>query len=156
VREASHDIAETSGKEKGRLVRRRLQASPRVAESLQWPAAAQVCRLTRTTRRGGTDVVETQYAITSAPRSLASAADLLGWWRNHWGIENRVHWVRDMTFDEDRCRIRTGSSPQIFAAFRNAAITALRFLGCQNIAAALREHAYQPQLLFTRLGIMRK
>lgn len=136
MREASHDIAETSGKEKGRLVRRRLQASTRVAESLQWPAAAQVCRLTRTTRRGGTDVVETQYAITSAPRSLASAADLLGWWRNHWGIENRVHWVRDVTVDEDRCRIRTGSSPQIFAALRNAAITTLRFLGCENIAAA--------------------
>jgi predicted transposase YbfD/YdcC len=108
------------------------------------------------TRRNGTEEVETEYAITSVPRPLASASRMLNWWRYHWGIENRLHWVRDVTFDEDRCRIRTGSSPEIFAAFRNAAITFLRFLGCQNIAAALRDHAYQPHTLFTRLGIMRK
>lgn len=59
----------------------------------------------------------------------------------HWGIENRLHWVRDVSFDEDRSQVRTGHGPQVMAALRNLAITALRLAGITNIAQALRHHA---------------
>jgi hypothetical protein len=94
-----------------------------------------------------------QYAITSVPRSAADARQLLKWWRGHWGcIENGLHWVRDVTFGEDASRIRTNSAPQVLAAVRNAAISVLRTLKTDNIAAALREHAFQVDRLFAKLG----
>ena len=61
--------------------------------------------------------------------------------RGHWGIEDRLHWVRDLDFDEDRSQIRTASGPQIMASLRNLAITILRLTGATCIAAALRYHA---------------
>lgn len=100
--------------------------------------------------------MEVDYAITSVPRSLADAAQLLAWWRGHWGIENRSHYVRDVTFGEDASRLRSGSGPQIMSAFRNASIGVLRCLGRTNIAAALRTNAYQVPELFAMLGIMKQ
>jgi predicted transposase YbfD/YdcC len=155
-RESYLEVAETRGKEHGRRVIRRLQSTTRLQGYLDWPSAAQVCRLVRTTRRQGQETVEVEYAITSVPRELAHADRLLEWWRGHWGIENREHYVRDVTFGEDHSRIRTGSAPQILAACRNAAISFLRLSGCTNIAAALRHHAYQPRKLFTKLGMIKK
>ena len=70
----------------------------------------------------------------------------------HWGIENRVHWVRDVTFDEDRSQVRTGSAPQIMAALRNLTISALRLAGETNIAAALRRCAVSPSRPLTLIG----
>ncbi len=153
LREAGIDAAETCGKEHGRKVTRRLQATTRV-EHLQWPGAQQACRLTRTTWRDGKEHLEIEYAITSVSRSRADAAQLLEWWRGHWGIENKVHYVRDVTFGEDASRIRTASAPQILAATRNAVLSLLRSWGCANIAAALRENAFQPARLLARLGIL--
>ena len=76
-------------------------------------------------------------------------------WRGHWGIENRLHWVRGATFREDRSRIRTGSAPEIFAALRNAAISVLRLLNVTNIAAALRHYAYCTTDLLKIVGILK-
>ena len=73
----------------------------------------------------------------------------------HWGIENRLHWVRDVTLGEDRCRVRTGRAPQDLAAFRNAALSLLRLAGFQEIAPTLRDFAYQPRKLLRFLGIMK-
>lgn len=64
--------------------------------------------------------------------------------RGHWHIENRLHWVRDVTFDEDRCQVRKGHGPQVLASFRNFIIGLLRCLiSCPrtSIAAALRYFA---------------
>jgi predicted transposase YbfD/YdcC len=61
--------------------------------------------------------------------------------RGHWAIENSVHHVRDVTFDEDRSRIRTSAAPQIMATLRNTVISLLRLTGHTNIAAACRWHA---------------
>jgi hypothetical protein len=99
---------------------------------------------------------EIDYAITSVPRDLADASTLLAWWRGHWGIENRLHWVRDVTLGEDASRIRTGSAPQLMAALRNAGISLLRILGVTNIAAALRENACKVDDTLTKLGIPNK
>jgi len=156
LRESHLDVAETLGKEHGRRVHRRLQSSNRLAEHLNWPGVAQVCRLVRTTKRNSEETTEIEYAITSAPRTMADARQLLAWWRGHWGIENRSHYVRDVTFGEDQSRVRTDSAPQAFSAFRNAAITLLRRCGCINIASALRQNSYQPQKIFAMLGILKQ
>ena len=96
------------------------------------------------------------YAITSLPPERADAKLLLHIWRSHWAIENRLHWVRDVTFGEDRCRIRRGHGPQVCSAFRNAAISLLRRCGVTNIAAELRAHALQVDRLLAKLGILKK
>ncbi len=95
-----------------------------------------------------------EYAITSAGPAWADAAELLGYWRGHWGIENRVHWVRDVTMGEDASRIRTGAAPEAMAGLRNAAISLLRLSGVTNIAAALRENVYHVRSLLAKLGIL--
>ena len=109
-----------------------------------FPHAAQAIKLVRRRRPlrpGGKWKTVTVYAITSLTGVDADPALLARWVRGHWGIENRLHWVRDVTFDEDRCTVRTGHGPQVMAALRNLAISTLRLGGATNIAAALRHHA---------------
>lgn len=96
---------------------------------------------------------ETVYAITDLRVHEAKPAQLAAWIRGHWHIENKVHWVRDVTYDEDRSQIRTGTGPQVMAALRNAAIGALRATGVTNIAAANRYHARDSRRPLTVLGI---
>jgi len=115
-----------------------------------WPHVRQVCRLERhrvRLRRGrpvGSPSVAVCYLITSLAPERADAAALLRYQRGHWGIENRLHWVRDVTFGEDRCTVRSGAAPQALAACRNLAIALLRRRGATNVAAALRTHAARP------------
>jgi DNA-binding GntR family transcriptional regulator len=149
-------VAETSNKGHGRHERRRLEASTRLAEHLDWPGVSQVCRIQRWRYAPGKEEHEVAYAITSLPRSVADAATLLAWNRGHWGIENRSHYVRDVTFGEDASQIRAGHAPQIMAALRNGLITALRAEGVKNIAAALRQNALKVPRLLAKLGIMKK
>src|SRR4051812_49998432 len=108
---------------------------------LGWPGLAQVGLLEREVTVGGESTVEAQCLITSVPPGLADAATLLGWVRGHWGIENRLHWVRDATLGEDANRTRRGSGPQVLAAIRNLTISKLRLEKAENIAAALRRNA---------------
>jgi hypothetical protein len=126
-----------------------------LAEHLDWPGLSQVCRLERTTRRKGRTTVEIQYAISSLPRELADAAFLLDHWRGHWGIENRLHWVRDVSFGEDKCQVKKGRGQHNLAAFRNAVITLLRLGGYQEIAATLRDFCYSPKKLLQFLRIVK-
>lgn len=109
----------------------------------------------RTTKRKGKLTTEVRYAVTSLSRREADAAKLLQLWRNHWGIENRLHWVRDTLWQEDRCRIKNPIGGHNMAAFRNAAINLLRLAKTPNLTAAVRENAYRVDRLLTRLGIMK-
>ncbi|BCB73636.1 hypothetical protein Pflav_000460 [Phytohabitans flavus] len=84
----------------------------------------------------------------------AKPAQLAAWIRGHWSIENKIHWVRDVTYDEDRSQIRIGTGPQVMAALRNAAIGALRAAGITNIAAATRHHARDSNRPLQLLGII--
>ena len=109
-----------------------------------FPHAAQAIKLVRRRRPlrpGGKWKTVTVYAITSLTAFQADPVLLARWIRGQWSIENRLHWVRDVSFDEDRSQIRTAHGPQVMAALRNLAITALRLSGATNIAAALRHHA---------------
>jgi predicted transposase YbfD/YdcC len=116
---------------------------------------AQVLKLHRTTHRNGQESCEVQYAITSLAPHRANAAKLLALWRGHWGIENREHWIRDVHWREDRCRVSRSRGAHHLAAFRNAAINLLRLAKTPNLAAALRENAYRVERLFARLGILK-
>jgi len=136
----------------GRQEERRLWAlfDPELTAYLGWPHAQQICRLERRRvllRQGRAVKVEREvtYLITSAGPERADAAVLLRTNRGHWGIENRTHHVRDVTFDEDRSQVRSGAAPQALAACKNLAITILRRRRWQNIAAALRHYAGRPR-----------
>ena len=127
----------------GRRVRRTFKAAE-IHEGIDFPAAAQVLKITRTrtVRSTGKRTSDTVYAITSMTIADAKPHQIAGWLQGHWSIENKLHWVRDVVYDEDRCRIRTGHAPQVMATLRNTAIGLLRLAGHTNIAAALRHHAY--------------
>ena len=150
--EAEREAASTLGKGHGRVEHRRLISSTLFHEHLDWPGVKQVCQIIRTTTRKSETTTEVAYGITSVGRDQANAETLLNWNRGHWGIENRIHWVRDESFGEDRCRVQQGSAPQILAGMRNLAINWLRNLKVDNIAQALRENGWNPQRLFARLG----
>ena len=110
-----------------------------------FPHAAQAIKVVRRRRALGSRkwTTVTVYAITSLTAQQADPVLLARWLRGHWAIE-ALHWVRDVTFDEDRSQVRTGNGPQVMAALRNFVITALRLAGYTNIAAALRRHAREP------------
>lgn len=93
------------------------------------------------------------YAVTSLTPQRTTAAVLQALWRGHWAIENGLHHVRDVTFDEDRCQVRTGQAPQALAAVRNTVIGIVRRAGRTNVATALRSYAAQPAQTLLRLGI---
>jgi predicted transposase YbfD/YdcC len=127
-----------------RRERRRLWASTALEGYLDWPGARQVCKVERRVERKGEASTEVAYAITSlGPRT--SPAELLAIWRAHWAIENRLHYVRDVTFGEDASHVRTGAAPEVLAALRNTAIALLRRAGHANVAAGLRVLGWQTQ-----------
>jgi predicted transposase YbfD/YdcC len=123
---------------------RRIWTTTRLKDYLAWPGVNQVCLVERVRRFRGQETIETVCAVTSLGPQRASASRLLSLARGHWGIENRLHWVRDMSFGEDACRVRTGEAPEVLAALRNAVLWLMRSSGLTEIAAALRRHAAKP------------
>ena len=114
-----------------------------------WPHLRQIGAVERhrlQVRRGQIIATEAEirYYVTSLPPEQADAKALLALTRGHWGIENRLHHVRDVTFEEDRSQMRSGAVAHTFAACRNLAIGLLRSAGAANIAAALRTFAARP------------
>lgn len=140
----------------GRIEIRTIETTNRLRGYLDWPGVGQVCRVEMTVRTAAKTTHEVGYAITSVSPEQADAATLLRWWRGHWGIENRLHYVRDWAWDEDRDRTRLGSGPQALAALRNAAVTFLRREGVTNITAALRRNAARVRDLPVSLRILTK
>jgi predicted transposase YbfD/YdcC len=120
---------------------------------LDWPDVGQVFELERVRVLKDKTEVEVVYGITSLGRQRADAAALLGRVRGHWGIENRLHYVRDETLGEDRCRVRKGQGAQVLAAIRNAVVHLLEGVKADSKAAATRRFAVHPEeaipLLFT-------
>jgi predicted transposase YbfD/YdcC len=91
--------------------------------------------------------------ITSLSAREAAPEHLALYVRGHWAIENKVHWVRDVTFREDSSQIRTGSRPRIMATLRNLVIGLIRQAGYTKIAATIRRIRNDPRLLLTILGL---
>ena len=140
----------------GRIERRRCRTSTALTGYSTWPGLEQVFRIEREVRDRKTRTrlhSEVVYGVTSLSASEAGAADVLRLVREHWSIENRSHWVRDVTFDEDRSQVRVGAIPHVMAALRNTAIGLMRTAGETNIAAACRRFAAQPWAALALLGI---
>jgi predicted transposase YbfD/YdcC len=127
----------------GRRVRRTIKvaAAPAV---LDFPGAVQVAQLRRTRTVAGRKSVEVVYIITSMTSTEASPAQIATWVQGHWAIENRLHWVRDVVYDEDRSSVRTANAPRVMATLRSTAISLLRLTGATSIAHATRHHARDP------------
>jgi predicted transposase YbfD/YdcC len=104
----------------------------------------QVYQITRERWEGDKHTVEVAYRITSLGADRADAARLLQLDRGHWGIENGLHHIRDVTLGEDACRVRTRNAPQVLAAARNLALGLLRGMGFTSIATANRRLAMHP------------
>ncbi len=127
----------------GRRVRRTIKAVT-APTWLDFPGAAQVVQVRRTRILKGRKTTEVVYAICSLDMIAAPRASVATWLQGHWSIENALHWVRDVVFDEDRHQLRTGSGPQVMATLRNTAISLLRLAGHTRIAAGLRHHSRNP------------
>ena len=124
-------------------------------DTLNWPGVRQLIKYVRMVDCKGKTTYETHFAVTNLPRSVATVDDLLSWRRGRWGIENRTFHVRDVAFQEDHSQIRTGQLPRVMAAFRNAAIDAIRGEGRTNITAALWENALKVNHMLAKLGIVK-
>src|SRR5215210_1417173 len=139
----------------GRIEERRLKVSTAMQGYSDWPGLRLVLKMERriTNKRTGVMREEEAYAITSLDESRASGEQMLKLWREHWHIENKLHYVRDVSYREDKSQVRAGKIPQVMAALRNAAITMMRMAGETNIAAACRRYAAQPGLAMAIVGL---
>lgn len=105
---------------------RRIETLTQVPPWLSWPGVQQICRITRQRTLNNETSIEIVLAITSLTRLHADAEKLLTLTRRHWSIENRLHYVRDVSMGEDACRVRSGHAPQILSTLRNLAIGLIR------------------------------
>lgn len=156
----------TEERRHGRREKRTIQALPFPGHLPgRFPHARQAARIerrvTRYTRvKKGRRAVKkavsstvTVYIITSLDAREAAPQHLAGYVRGHWVIENKVHWVRDVTFREDASRVRAGSRPRVMATLRNLAAGLIRQAGYNQIAATIRNIRYDTALLLTVLGL---
>lgn len=137
--------ARTCDKGHGRVETRTLATTTWLNGYLDWPQVGQVFRLVRERRVKGRTTAEVVYGITSLGREEADPLRLLELTRAHWGIENGLHYTRDETLGEDRCRVRKGNSPRVLASLRNVAVHLLRGMDTPSAAAATRQVAAYPQ-----------
>ena len=139
----------------GRIEQRNITTSAALVGYSDWPGLAQVFELGRSviTQKTTKEQVEVVYGVTSLSPERGTPERLLALIRGHWQIENKSHWVRDVTFDEDRSQVRSGNIPQVMAALRNTTIGLLRWAGYTNIAAACRRLAAQPEQALALIGI---
>jgi hypothetical protein len=101
---------------------------------VRFPHVAQVFLVERKTTPQGRVSYQAVLHVPSLTAEQASPTDLLVYVRAHWTVENRVHWVRDVTYGEDASRTRTGNAPRVMATLRNLAISLLRLDEITNIA----------------------
>lgn len=122
---------------------RRLETRTDLSLIPDWPGLAQVARVTRSRTCGAETTEEVVYYITSLMRRQTSAQMLLKLVRGHWAIENRLHYVRDVTLGEDASRVRKGHALENLALFRNLAIGLCR----RSPVARERRRVYIPSIL---------
>ncbi len=134
-------------KSHGRIEQRTLMASNLLNDYLDWPHVAQVFRVERIVwhcQYGG-KTREIVYGLTSLPPERASPARLLSLIRNYWGIENGLHYRRDVTFHEDATRLTIGQAGHNMAILNNLVIGLCLSHGFRNLAQARRHFSARPQ-----------
>ena len=132
--------AKREGKANGRLEVRTLTVSSLLQGYSDWPHLAQVFKLVRRAvvlKTGEVSEVIT-YGVTSLTQEEVTPKELLAIVRDHWGIENGLHYRRDVSLLEDRSRLRAGHAPQAVAAINNLVLTLIAKAGFRNACRARR------------------
>lgn len=147
----------------GRREKREIETTTALNEvvaRLGWSSVRQVFRVTRqrTSRDRETGnlkvTTEVDYGITDLSREQADAKRLLEFNRGHWGIENKLHYSRDVTFREDDHQASAGNGPRVMSSARNTAISLCRLYKYVNLAEARRDFGWNPLLIFRMLGFL--
>jgi predicted transposase YbfD/YdcC len=137
----------------GRVEKRTVRTTSILTLHQKWPGLAQGLEITRERTVKGKTTVEVEYAMTSLKPQEANAKRLSDLVRMHWGIENKLHYVRDVTLGEDACRVRKGSAAQVLAAVRNTIVHLLSGVGASSTAAAIRRLNAHPEKAFDLLDL---
>lgn len=138
--------AQTVEKQAGRVEERRITVSSLLNEYLDWPYLGQVFKIERRFTIPATGEVETeiQYGLTSLTAQKASAMQLLSIVRSEWGIENGLHYRRDVTFQEDHTRMTDKNMGRAMAIINNLVVSLINNQGFKNHAQARREFNASP------------
>lgn len=131
-------MATTIEKGHGRIEKRTLRTTTVLTKQPEWAGLKQGFELVRERTARGKKTVETVHGITSLSPERGNAQRLLELTREHWRIENGLHYKRDVTMGEDASRVRKGVAPQVMAALRNSAIHVLSDVIAPNLASAMR------------------
>jgi predicted transposase YbfD/YdcC len=133
-------VAVETVKQSGRIETRRLTAIPDEENYLQWPGLKTVFKLERHVVRPqkGDEWSQVVFGITSLTYTPSLAKQLLTWTRQHWGIENKLHYRRDVTLHEDATRMKQTHQAQVIATLNNFVIALANYLGFSNLASARR------------------
>ena len=134
----------------GRLEERTITLSRLLHGYVDWPYLDQVFRLERVVTEAGKRSVEVRYGVTSLAPEVATAARVMAIARAEWGIENGLHYRRDVSLAEDACQLRRGHGPQVLAALNNAVIGIVLTTGQRNLAAAQRAFSYAVDRILAR------
>jgi predicted transposase YbfD/YdcC len=130
----------------GRLEIREIWTSTQLSTFLEkeWAGVAQIYMIRKTVVKKGEKTVTLRYGMTNISRGKANAERILEWRQNHWCIENRSHYRRDVTLGEDACQVRINKAPEVLAALNGAILAIMDFLGVKNMAKQMRYYAAKP------------
>lgn len=124
---------------------------------LSWPGLTHTWEMKKTVTEDGETTTTVSVGIARIPAGILeeekAAEQIYGYIRGHWGIENRLHRTRDMTFNEDRSTIRKGHAPQTMAILRNIVTSIFHRGTVRNFKSAMRKFAADPEKLFQFLGL---
>ena len=137
----------------GRIEKRTLRTTRILTVGPKWKGLKQGFEITRERTVTGKTTVEVVYGITSLGADRADAAALLALVREHWQIENGLHYVRDVTLGEDACRVRSGTAPQVLAALRNAVVHLLADVDAKSRPEAIELLQLHPDNARKLIGI---
>lgn len=137
----------------GRLEVRTLRTTSILTLHEKWKGMSQGFEITRERTIKGIKTVEVEYGVTSLSEEKANAAVLSEHLRDHWKIENKLHYVRDVTFREDACRVRRGTAPQVLAALRNSIIHLLADRDADHLPEAIEHLQIHPEEAWKLIGI---
>jgi len=145
--------ARAATKGHGRIEVREITASSELAEYADWPYLAQVVEIRRWWQNAAGVIQQHRWlGVTSLPAQQAGLRRLLQLKRGHWGIENRLHWVRDVVFGEDKSTLHKGSGPHLLAILRNIVLNLLRLSGHEHITQTLRANSRSTSRALAILG----
>jgi predicted transposase YbfD/YdcC len=137
----------------GRLEKRTLRTTSILTLQGRWKGLKQGFEVRRERTLHGRTTIEVVYGITSLSEEKADAARLLSLLRDHWRIENCLHYVRDVALGEDACRVRCGSAPQVLAALRNTVVHLLTTVEANSRIAAVERLAARSDEALELIGL---